>query len=165
MRCTAAVTGLDQPAKTYWPYLCRLMSHVHQLTHDPAAQSMWDEATLGELTPLDCKHFFETFVCSVNDPPANMKPDKGCSSTIEFAKKVISFFMSNRLLGWNTLACAGNPTTSALVNNLIKKDKRFEVRGQGKASQAKKSMQKPECRHLLRLLEAANEFEQASKMT
>ena len=54
-------------------------------------------------------------------------PTAGRSSSLEFAKKAISFFMPSRLLPWNEQTQSGNPTKSVQVNDLIKTVKKSEV--------------------------------------
>ena len=57
----------------------------------------------------------------------NNNPEKIRSITLEFAKKAIFYFQPNRLLPWNEQSGSGNPTRSALVNDLIKRIKIEEV--------------------------------------
>jgi hypothetical protein len=55
-------------------------------------------------------------------------------SSLEFWKKAISFF---RLIPWNSSTSQeGNPTKSIVVNDLIKRVKKKEVRKQGVAPQS-----------------------------
>ena len=42
------------------------------------------------------------------------------SSTVEFIKKALSYYMSNMLLAWNEETKVGNPTRSVDLNDLIK---------------------------------------------
>ena len=79
-------------------------------------------------------------------------PTEGRSSSLEFAKKSISYFMPNRLLPWNEQTRTGNPTRSVLVNNLIKEVKKKEVRKQGKASNARRPMKMDEYIELVKRL-------------
>ena len=65
-------------------------------------------------------------------------PTEGRSSSIEYSKKEISFFMPNRLAHWYVRTKSGNPTKSVTLNDLIKKVKNKEVRKQGKMSYARR---------------------------
>ena len=63
-------------------------------------------------------------------------------SSLEFWKKAISFF---RVIPWNSSTSQeGNPTKSIVVNNLIKRVKKKEVRKQGVAPQSCCSMTEQE---------------------
>ncbi|MGL5935859.1 MAG: hypothetical protein ACRCZI_09580 [Cetobacterium sp.] len=59
---------------------------------------------------------------------------------------------------WNTAAQTGNPTMSKAVNKLIAEIKKHEVRKQGKASNAKRDMKRPEFKKTLQLLYHSNGF-------
>ena len=52
-------------------------------------------------------------------------------------KKALSYFIPNKHLGWNTVSLSGNPTRSPEVNDLIKRARHHEVRGEGVSSQAR----------------------------
>ena len=53
------------------------------------------------------------------------------SNTLAFHKKALSYFMPNKHLGWNMVSLMWNPTRSPEVNNLIKRVRHHEVRGEG----------------------------------
>ena len=76
----------------------------------------------------------------IPDPGPNDNPTEGRSSALAFAKKVISYFMPNKLMSWNVLANppVGNPIKSIAANNLLKIVEKKEVRRQDKPSQARK---------------------------
>jgi hypothetical protein len=73
-----------------------------------------------------------------------------------YYKKALSYFMPNRLMAWNELSLAGNPTRSVAVNDLIKAVKKKEVRKQGKTSKADQAMEKAKLEQIIRILEALN---------
>ena len=58
------------------------------------------------------------------------------ASNDDFRKKALSYYMLNRLQAWNGETKVGNPTRSVEPNDLIKRIKKFEVRGIGIKSQA-----------------------------
>ena len=65
--------------------------------------------------------FFSLKAFGTPTPGVDAKPMRGRSSSLESYKKKISFFMPNRLIGWNVQTKQGNPTKSVAVSNLIKK--------------------------------------------
>jgi hypothetical protein len=59
----------------------------------------------------------------------------GCKSdTLLNFKKKISFFMINCLPTWDEINKTGNPTKSAIINDLIGAVKKKETHGKGKSS-------------------------------
>ena len=76
-------------------------------------------------------------------------PTCGRSSTLAFHKKALSYFMPNKHLGWNMVSLSGNPTRSPEINDLIKRVKRHEVRGEGVSSQAQRALTLPEFHSLI----------------
>jgi hypothetical protein len=96
---------------------------------------------LFQLTPEHVYAFCANKVYGTPTPTAGIdKPTLGRATTIEFAKKAISFFMPNRLMPWNEQTRSGNPTRSTAVNDLIKAVKKQEVRKEGKKSSARRPM-------------------------
>ena len=73
-------------------------------------------------------------------PGPNDKPSHCRSSSLEYWKKAISFFMPNKNHQWNEMTNSGNPTRSQDVNDLIKRVKRFEIRKQGAEPQARRPL-------------------------
>ena len=63
------------------------------------------------------------------DPGIDDNPTEGRSTSLEFYKKALSFFMPNKLMPWNELANPplGNPTRSVPVKELIKRVRKKEV--------------------------------------
>lgn len=87
---------------------------------------------------LPTANFLHCYIClkvyGKEQPDFAMdKPTEGCSSSIKFAQKAISFFMPNRLIHWCNQTKQENPTKSPLVNNLVKCVKKDKVRKEGKA--------------------------------
>jgi hypothetical protein len=71
-------------------------------------------------------------------------PTKSQSSTLQFTKKAISYYIPNRLLHWNEQTQQGNLSQSNLVNGLIKTVKKKEVRRQGRVSSVQRPMESTE---------------------
>jgi hypothetical protein len=76
-----------------------------------------------------------TYAFGTANPGADDSPTGCRSSTIEVAKKAISYYMLNQLMPWNSQTRTGNPTRSTKVNDLIKLIKKKEVRKEGKDPQ------------------------------
>lgn len=101
--------------------------------------SVFTREQLEAITPVDVKRC----VCmkAHNDPDPNLqrdRPTNGRSDSLCFAKKATSFCMLHRTVPW----CQGpsNPAKSALVNDMTKQVKKFEVRGEGAKSNAKRPL-------------------------
>ena len=97
----------------------------------------------------------------VADPAPNAVAANGRANTLCVMKKAFSYFTPNRLMHWNAMANppCGNPTKSILVNDLIKKVKKDEVRLIGKASQARRPYADGEVKMLLALLEGEGSYD------
>jgi hypothetical protein len=54
------------------------------------------------------------------EPGPDDNPTLGQSSSLEYYKKALSYYMPNRLIRWNAISKTGNPTRSIPVNELIK---------------------------------------------
>jgi hypothetical protein len=61
------------------------------------------------------------------EPGHDNLPEKCCSTTIKYHKKVISLYMPQWNMVWDEVQKEGNPTKSQAVNNLIKENERHEV--------------------------------------
>ena len=113
------------------------------MLHDSSLnmEHQFSNEELFSITPEHVHRYLCTKAYNKEEPNFEVdKPTHGRSSSLEFAKKAISFFMPNRLLHWNEQTRQGNPTKSSMVNNLIKRVKKDEVRKQGKASNARRAM-------------------------
>ena len=95
------------------------------------------------LTPKCLMRFFNNEVYGTEDPPDDAKPLIR-STSIEFWKKALSYFMINRIIPWNEISNVGNPTRSTELNDLIKKIKTSEVRKLGISSKARRALTHPE---------------------
>ncbi len=99
---------------------------------------------LQSLTPKDIVRYLCSKVYGNPDPPEGSFPTEGRSSSLEYYKKSISYFMPNKRNNWDDVVQRGNPTRSGPVNDLIAEVKKHEVRKQGKASCAKRPIEKEE---------------------
>ena len=90
-------------------------------------------------------------------PPANHWPTHCRSSALEACKRALSFCMPHRTVPWCNNQ--GNPTRSAPVNDIIKEVKKFEVRGEGSPSKAKRAVRPNEFKKAIQLFRAQPSFE------
>jgi len=86
------------------------------------------------------------------DPGHDDNPTLGCSSSLEYYKKALSYFIPYRLASWNPMTNSGNPTRSQPIIDLIKAVKKKEVRKQGKATSAVRPLEAEEFASTLNLL-------------
>jgi len=81
------------------------------------------------------------------DPDVD-KPTYRRASTIEFAKKAVSYYMPNKCKWING---AGNPTKHDIVNKVIDDVKKAEIRRRGKKPQTKRPLSEKEFRKTLEI--------------
>ena len=137
--------------KDYRVYLNKMMAHKGGYEYD--ADHRYSEAELLEITPEDVARFLKALAYHTSVPgPNDLPPVYARSNTLAQTKKAISYFMPHRDASWNVHAKYGNPTKSRVVNYVIKDVRKMEVRKQGKASQAKRDMKRPEFRKTLQLI-------------
>jgi HEPN domain-containing protein len=117
-----------------------------------AQNSEFTDNQLAEITPNDLARWFCLKAYGVADPAPNANPTVGRSSSLEFYKKAISYYMPNRLSAWDVISNTGNPTRSIEINELLKRIKKKEVRKQGKQSLARRALEKREFEQTLELL-------------
>ena len=75
------------------------------------------------------------------------------SGTIEVMKKAVSWYMPDRVTGWNSSTLSGNPTKSTVVNDFLKFVKKMEVRRVALPSSAVDPLMMHHFRAALRVLE------------
>ena len=110
---------------------------------------------MGTIKPEELVRYFRLISYGTETPGPNDRPTMRRSSGIAFYKKAISYFMADGSAQWNTQAKTGNPTMSKAVNRCIQEIKKHEVRKQGKKSNAKRDMKRPEFKKTLDLLRRA----------
>ena len=121
-------------------------------------RSRFTRAELLDIRPIDIKQFFG--LLAYKDPDydiaAGHRPTGCRSSNLAAAKRALSFYMPHRTVPW----CngQGNPTRSAPVNDLIKEVKKFEVRGEGCPSHAKRPVRPNEFRKAIEILRSLPDF-------
>lgn len=130
-------------AQLYRKVLIKFMSHKEVAEY--AADHQFTDEELAAIVPDDIVRYMK--LKAYGNPDANTEtdhPTEGRSSSVEFYKKAISFFIPMRNATWNPMAGVGNPTRSVAVNELIKAVKKAEVRKQGKPSQARRELEEGE---------------------
>mgnify|MGYP000355231538 CR=1 FL=1 len=99
--------------------------------------------------------------CTFGDPDCDVtdghRPTHCRSSTLEATKRALSYYMPHRTAPWCNNQ--GNPTHSAPVNDIIKEVKKFEVRGEGSPSKAKRAVRPNKFSHAIRLLRSLPSFD------
>lgn len=134
--------------KAYKPHLVRCMNLVKGTSH-PKDYNFSDEE-LFALKPDEIKRYLATLSYGMEQPSATDLPVVGRASSLEYAKKAISYYMPNRNMVWNMQTNQGNPTRSADLNDFIKDVKKKEVRKQGKPSQARRALTEAEFRQVVK---------------
>ena len=149
--------------RVYHPKLCRFMEFLHAQppeTYDIHTATFTREQLL-EIEPVDIKRFFGLLAYNDPDynvfPPALHRPTYCRSSSLETYKKGLSYYMPHRTVPY--VNGVGNPTRSAEVNDVINEIKKFEARGEGCGSSAKRPIREAEFRKQLELLRAQPTFD------
>jgi len=154
--------GWVMPHKKCWhPCLCRFMEFLCGFSVEFDNRATFTRAELLLIRPSDIERWLGLAAhgdpdCDVSDPvshrPACCRP-----SNLEAIKRALSCCMPHRHAPW----CndQGNPTRSAPVNDLIKEVKKFEVRGEGQPSQAKRAVRPNEFAKALSLLRSQPGFD------
>ena len=142
----------------YRVHLDSLMSFVH---NRPQGQGYtrtqaYRTSELNAITPIDVLRWMNIKTFGIPDPPLDANPVSARSSSLNFYKKSISFYMPNRLIAWSTTRNEGNPTRSNEINDLLKRVKRKEVRKQGVSPKCRRAITDREFRLLLTVLQAEN---------
>ena len=125
------------PPASYHSTLLKLIGYLDGVEH-PKGTEIPSER-LAQLTPADLMRWFNKITFDTENPSDDAKPTVR-STSLEFKKKALSYFMPNRLMVWNELSNVGNPTRCTQLNELIKRVKKQEVRKQGVPSRARRAL-------------------------
>lgn len=141
-------TANSNKKKIYKKYLTKCMNLVNGTNHTNDYNFTNNE--LYALRPDHIKRYLSLMSYGTENPDTEIDlPVHGRSSSLEFAKKAISFFMPNKNMVWNNQTEQGNPTRSSVLNDFIKEVKKKEVRKQGKASKARRPLVTSEFRQII----------------
>ena len=142
---------------TYQPVMAEFMSFLHG-AEEYDNDTVFTRAQLLEIRPTDVKRFL--CMKAYGDPDPNIeggaRPTEGRSDSLYYVKKALSKYMPHRTANW--INGQGNPTKSALVNDMIKQVKKFEVRGEGAPSNAKRPLKQVEFRKTITLFRECNDW-------
>ena len=78
---------------------------------------------LNEIQPEEIEKWMCVKVYGIPEPGPDDNPTLGRASSLEYYKKALSYYMPNKLFGWNAISKKGKPTRSIPVNELIKRVK------------------------------------------
>eukprot|EP00977_Amphora_coffeiformis_P006645 scaffold1442_cov123-Amphora_coffeaeformis.AAC.2 len=136
--------------KRYKSILIAFMRYRDGLEYD--RQHEFTPAELSQVTDIDVDRFMKQKVYGTPTPTEEDRPTLGRSSTLYDIKKSLSYYMPNKNHQWNEVTKVGNPTRSALVNETIKRVKKYETRKQGAPSQARRPLSESEFRFIISTL-------------
>jgi hypothetical protein len=111
------VLTVPEQVGTYKTYLVELMTFLDGIIYPK--DFTFDPAALAEVTPDDVYNWMAVKVYGIPDPTPQDDPIHGRSSSLEYYKKALSYFMPHKLVPWNVITKFGNPTRSVKVNELI----------------------------------------------
>ena len=142
---------------TYQPYMVEFMCFFHGGV-EYAADTVFERERLLEIRPNDIKRYLT--MKAYKDPHPNIvggaRPIHARSDSLYYMKKALSRYMPYRTANW--VNGQGNPTKSDIVNDMIKEVKKFEVRGEGAPSNAKRPLKQSEFRKTLSLFRAQGDW-------
>jgi hypothetical protein len=137
----------------------RSLSHFMAIMggYEPNYNRTFSEAELLEIKPKNIAQFMKQAYHTPHPAPTD-RPTYFRESTLVQFKKGISYFMPHRDNAWNLQANYANPTRSREVDDVIRAVKKHEVRKEGRPSQTRRDMKRPEYIKTLRLLEQSSLF-------
>jgi hypothetical protein len=105
----------------YHPVLIQFMSYrddeEYERDHDFTPEE------LNEIQPEEIEKWMCVKVYGIPEPGPDDNPTLGRASLLDYYKKALSYYMPNKLFGWNAISKKGKPTRSIPVNELIKRVK------------------------------------------
>jgi hypothetical protein len=145
--------AINDVSIAYKPYLLEFMAFYHERVQPYPRETVFEQDVLVAIKPRDIERWMCKKAYGVTDPGLDDHPIHGRSSSLEFYKKALSYFMPNKRMGWNEVTQAGNPTKSSEIIDRIKKVKKEEVRKTGKKSSARRPLEHREFKQSLAILE------------
>ena len=140
----------------YYHYLLEMMTYLFPEREYEAGHEFSAEE-LGVLTPEHVYRWMAHKVYGLEEPGPDDKPI-GRSTSLNYYKKAISYFMPNRLMPWNEIAKVGNPTRSTIISDLQRSTIRLETRRQGITSKADRALLAGEFQQVMDMLDAYEDF-------
>jgi hypothetical protein len=96
---------------------------------------------LEKLTDQDIMRYLNHKAYGMAVPDDSSFPILARSSTLQYHKKAISYYMPQKRVVWDEIRKEGNPTKSKSVNEMINKVQKHEVQGEGVESQARRALE------------------------
>ena len=145
------------PPKRYAKIMHKFLLHRGTRDYSEAdiQEGLLSDDLLVLITPEDVKQFLCEKAYGHRDPGPNDFPTSCRANTLVVYKKALSWFLPRQSQPWDEVGRVGNPTRSSLVNSVIKKVQKYEVRKQGADSQCRRPIEYQEYIQILELLKKA----------
>jgi hypothetical protein len=147
----------------YKPYLVKMMNFIDEPNPPYTSETQFSVVHLSNVTAKDFMRHVNFRVYGVAEPPPGhtLAPMQR-TSTVEYMKKAISFYMPNRLMQWNELSLVGNPTRCTDIGDFLRMLRTKETRGQGRPSCARASVNASEFENMHSIMRAEGEHSQSN---
>ncbi|KAH9141397.1 hypothetical protein AeRB84_014418, partial [Aphanomyces euteiches] len=116
------------------------------------------KACLVNVAPEDICRYFNLKAYGEEFPSETSRPVHARSNTLKSCKKMLSYFMPRKNIPWYDVKREGNPTRAIIINNLIKRVMKYEVRQQGVKSQARRPIEFAEFLNALTITRASSDM-------
>ena len=137
----------------YYAALVAFMNYRDNPEVPYTLQTLFTEEELLTINPEELMRWLNYKVYGMPDPSPDDRPTVGRANTMLFRKKAISYYMPNKITPWDVQYKRGNPTKSVLLNQIIDKVKKFQVRRKGKELCARRPIEVAEFEQTLKKLQ------------
>lgn len=151
---------MENPAG-YRGVLLAFMSYTDDVTY--GRETVFTMEHLGAISAQNVLDWFNFRAYGTTAPTLDARPTMARSNSLMHWKKALSYYMPNKNHQWNEMTETGNPTKSVALNEMIRKVRRFEVRGQGATSKARRALKEPEFRAIMTELREYNDNDIVAK--
>lgn len=139
----------------YKKVLVAFMSWLHG--EDYGGDVEFTREQLVAVTALDVCQWFNYRAYGRPDPTDDDRPILARKNSLYYWKKALSAFFPNKHHQWNEITRTGNPTRSQELNQLISRVTKYETRGEGAASRARRPLKEAEFRKVLQCLKETHD--------